>query len=662
MSRRLRIMPLYVVVLWMAAQPVAGQQRHAGSDQNLENTLDTLDLESLLNLKVTTASKFKQDLSDAPGVLAVVSKDELTRFGGSTLREILERVPGLAGTSAHFTDRSLVASRGDQTKINGGHILYLINGRPTREVLEGGVVTDLLESFPVNALERIEVIKGPGSVLYGSNAFSAVVNLITSDSRGNKIRATAAAGPENASAMSADATLQRGDLRILVAGQSHKRSDWRTTYRFPFVDPLFPEASSVSSQDVSLRDRSAGMYLQADYKSLTFMSSFTEWHGPSFVRGTVGENRWRRGFADLGYGFKASDTWNMNFNATYTRTTLSVPSFPFIGRDSNEVVLEWTNTMSPTFRDSLTFGALYSYVSGQENYYGVTPGITISEGRRPGAAAYAQLDHELRDNLKLIGGIQANKVRGSALSLVPRGGAIWNATKRVSVKALYSKAFRAPSINETGLNHPGLEGTSGLKPEKVGTFDLQVSYQGKRFQTGINYFFSKQTDSIVIDTSTARWKYRNLGEATFQGVELQEKYYFKKDLFVSGSVLYQTNWDETGAHNVTPIANFGARAGVSYQSDNGFTASLFDTYQGHLDEVGSTVNPPAGSYHLLSSYLRYDISRYVGGKGLALFLRGDNLTNRQIWMPDWGGNSGDTIPVNRGRALLFGFEISVARE
>src|SRR6185295_16486188 len=115
--------------------------------------LDHLDLESLFNLKVTTASKFLQNLSDAPGVLSIVSKDELRRFGGTTLREVLERVPGLAGTTAYFTDRSLVAARGDQTKINGGHILYLVNGRPTREILEGGIVSDLLESFPINALE-----------------------------------------------------------------------------------------------------------------------------------------------------------------------------------------------------------------------------------------------------------------------------------------------------------------------------------------------------------------------------------------------------------------------------------------------------------------------------------------------------------------------------
>jgi outer membrane receptor for ferrienterochelin and colicins len=629
-----------------------------------EGQLDSLDLESLFNLKVTTASKFPQRLSDAPGVLSVMSRDELRRFGGTTLREVLERVPGLAGTSAYFTDRSLVAARGDQTKINGGHILYLINGRPTREVLEGGVVSDLLESFPVNALERIEIIKGPGSVLYGSNAFSAVVNLITRKEKSSGVTLNASGGKDGAAATSLNGSFNKGGMRLMAAGQFHQRPSWETTYRFPFVDPLFPETSSVASRNVTLADRGSGAYVEAGYKGLTVMSSFTEWHGSSFVRGAVGEHRWRRGFADVGYGVRASSIWNMNFNLTYSRTTLAVPSFPFIGRDSNEIVAEWTNTLSPSPNDQLTFGTLYNHVRGREAYYGITPGITISEGRRSGVAVYGQIDHRLSDHVKIIGGFQANKIESIRLSVVPRGGVIWSPSKRVSVKGLFAKAFRAPSINETGLNHPGLEGTPGLKPEKVGTFDLQLAYQGNRFQAAVSYFVSKQTDSIVVDNKPARWKYRNLGEATFHGVEVEEKYYLSKNFFMSASALYQTNHDGNNSKNVTPLANFGAKTGFSFESASGITASVFDVYQGHIEHTNS-LNPEAGAYHLLNSNVRFDVSKYLKAdvaRSMSIFVKGENLTNRQIWFPDWGGNSGDTIAVNRGRSIYFGFEVSLSRE
>jgi outer membrane receptor for ferrienterochelin and colicin len=175
----------------------------------------SLDLNSLLNMKVVTASKFSEKLSDAPGMISVVTKDELRRFGGITLREILERVAGLSGTTASFTDRSIVAVRGDQTKINGGHILFLINGRPTREILEGGLSGDLLESFPVNILQRIEIIKGPGSVLYGSNAFSGVINLITETAESNRLAVTALGSGGPGVTTSGSVTYKRGAFRLV---------------------------------------------------------------------------------------------------------------------------------------------------------------------------------------------------------------------------------------------------------------------------------------------------------------------------------------------------------------------------------------------------------------------------------------------------------------
>jgi hypothetical protein len=101
------------------------------------------------------------------------------------------------------------------------------------------------------------------------------------------------------------------------------------------------------------------------------MSSFTEWRTAAFVRGTVGENHWQRGFADVGYALNATDQWRMNLNATYTKNLFEVEEFPFIGRDSHETLLEWTNFVNPTARDQVTFGVLHDQIRGQETYYGL---------------------------------------------------------------------------------------------------------------------------------------------------------------------------------------------------------------------------------------------------------------------------------------------------
>jgi outer membrane receptor for ferrienterochelin and colicins len=647
----------------LAAAQVSSQTPPSGGTSDL----GSLDLESLLSTKVITASKFSENLADAPGVISVITQDELRRFGGLTLQEVLERVPGLSLSSSYFTDRSLVAARGDQTKINGGHVLFLINGRPTREVLEGGLISDLLEAFPVNALEKIEVIKGPGSVLYGSNAFSAVVNLITKKAESNGVTLSGFGGEKGAKGSSGQVMVKRGNFSLFGAGQLHQRPNWTTDYLLPtslIGDPLAPPVPLV--QNLTLADRADGAYLGASYKNLAFMSSFTESHAPSFVRGNIATNKWRRGFADLGYSLKATNQWDMSFNATYTRNTFDNFGYPSIGRDSQELVLEWTNSIAFSNWDRLTVGALFNHIEGQETYFGIDPPFQISDGSRPGGAFYAQWDHQLVDTVKLVGGFQFNKIEGTGVNVVPRAGIVWNPTSHVGVKALYSGAFRAPSINETMLNHPGLQGTPGLRPEKVGTLDLSVSYQANRFQGALTYFHSKQTDSIIVDTLPVRWRYLNLGEATIQGFELEGKYYLRKSFFLTGSLSYQVNEDANENYDLTPVPNVGAKGGFSYRSENGLTLSMFDNYQGTLRGFSNTtVNPGTTAYHLLGSHVRYDLSRYLGSRdkgGIALFAHAENLANYQVWLPDWGNNSGDTMPVNRGRTVYFGVEFSLGKE
>jgi outer membrane receptor protein involved in Fe transport len=325
-------------------------------------------------------------------------------------------------------------------------------------------------------------------------------------------------------------------------------------------------------------------------------------------------------------------------------------------------VLEWTNFVNVTPKDRLTFGALYNYVQGHELYLGVTPSVTISDGSRPGEAAYAQLDHRLAANLKVIGGLQANKIGALDVDVVPRAGVIWAPMTRVNIKALYGRAFRAASINETTLNHPQLAGNPNLVPEKVGTFDLGVTYHQDRVEAGVSYFRSKLTDSISVDFSQARWRYQNLGAVTFHGVEFESKYYVRKQFFLMGSVLYQANEDGDGNQNVTIVPNFGFKAGISYVA-NGLTASLFDGYDGALT-YGPTLNPGPAAHHFVNGHLRLDLSRYWhadAAGGLAFFVHGDNLTNQQVWMPDLGGGTGDTIPVDRGRTVYFGVELTLGK-
>jgi outer membrane receptor protein involved in Fe transport len=638
-----------------SAEPASTAAAAAGPSADLAS----MDLEKLMDIKVTTASLFSDRLSQAPSIMSVVTRDELRRFRGLTLNEVLQTVPGLTGSTQYFVDRSMVAARGDQTKTDGGHILFMINGRPTREVMEGGIISDLLESFPVEILDRIEIIKGPGSVLYGSNAFSAVVNLITRKADGTGVTVKGTGGVGAAMDSSANLTLERGHLNAVGAVQLHQLPDWNLTYLVPPSQQNLSFAPAVPPVEaVDLKDRGFGAYLGANWRGLRFMSSFTEWQSTGFIEGTVSGTRLSRDFGNLGYDRKVRPYWDTSLDLTFTRTTFKEPPFPYVTRDSDESLAEWTNLFTLGARDRLSAGGSLNRIEGQEWFTATTPITVDAQGRRLGGAFYAQLDHQLLDRVKLIGGFQTNRIGSIPLHFDPRGGAVWTPKPWASFKALYGQAFRAPSLDENLLNNPGLGGNPNLKPEEVATLDLGLYLEGRKAQFGIDYFHSKFTDNIVNLPGPTRAVYFNQGQLTFNGVEVAGKYYLSRDVFLQGSTLWQTNVDGNGTANVSPVPNLGFKGGVSYAGGHGLTAGLFDVSDGPLTGY-SSVNPLLSWRNNLNGNLRWEPAHvHLFGGGMALVAHGNDLANQAIWLPS-GFSSVDTVPVQQGRTVFAGLEYAL---
>ncbi len=630
------------------AVPCAGQ---ASKD------LRAMSLEEILNMTVSVASRSDEKLSEAPGVITVISKDELDRFGGLTLKDILERVPGLAPTGVYMTDRSMIAARGDQIQASSSHVLLLINGRPVREALEGGIKSEMLETFPSNVIEQIEVIRGPGSVLYGSNAFSAVINVITEKADRNAVSLAALGGPSGQYGGSLEAKLRKGDLSLVATGRYYQKSEWTTHYQF------FDTAGAVVDNLITIPNKGPGAFVDLSYKKLRLMGAFNRWDNAYFHPDsrTLGLAHWRKDFANAGYSFRPTASWDVDVNVTWTRSRFEVSAAPSIKRDSYDLVAEWTNSVKTSARSRLLFGGLYEYINGQETFYGGPSPSAVSDASRHAGGLYAQMDFMLRDGLSLIGGIQANKIGDTDLGTVPRAGLIWRPFSRVHVKALYSQAFRAPGINELSLKHPKLNGNPDLKPERVGTADLNVSYQGERVQVAAGYFTSRQTQIVVQDRSGVQPIYNNIGEATIRGVEAEGKLYLGNGFYLSGSAIHFTAESGTGSKAITPIAQFGAKGGLSYRWEKGLTIGVFDLYQGDLrPEFNTTLNPSPGAYKLTSLHVDADLKGLLKLKApLALIGYVDNLFNEQVWLPAWGLKLGSSMPWIEGRSIYVGLELSL---
>jgi outer membrane receptor protein involved in Fe transport len=143
-------------------------------------TVDSLDLyalsmEQLMSIPITSASKFEQSIKDAPSTISLVTRDQIIKYGWLSANEILYRLPGFSISQDY--ERKTVSSRGNFEGWNNNHMLMLVDGVPMNDNLYGTAYT--WEITPLVFTRSIEVVRGPGSALYGSNATNGVITYNT---------------------------------------------------------------------------------------------------------------------------------------------------------------------------------------------------------------------------------------------------------------------------------------------------------------------------------------------------------------------------------------------------------------------------------------------------------------------------------------------------
>jgi outer membrane receptor for ferrienterochelin and colicin len=144
-----------------------------------------MDIVDLAQVQIEVASRRLESVATAPSVINVVTAKDIEGFGANNLVDILNRVTSVQAIGSHFYSHS-ISMRGQMVGHSNNDILFLINGRPHRTSWNGGTPERLLMAFPIQTIERIEIIRGPGSVLYGTGAFTGVINIITKTAKKQK--------------------------------------------------------------------------------------------------------------------------------------------------------------------------------------------------------------------------------------------------------------------------------------------------------------------------------------------------------------------------------------------------------------------------------------------------------------------------------------------
>jgi iron complex outermembrane receptor protein len=491
--------------------------------------LTELPLEALMNLdvpKVYAASKIEQKVTEAPSSVSIVTADEIKKFGYRTLAEVLQSVPGF--NVSYDRNYAFLGARGISLGDFNSRMLLLVNGHRVNNNLTDGAYVETAFILDIDLVDRVEIIRGPGSVLYGNNAFFGVINVITREGKQvNGVEGSFDYGSYDTYKGRVTIGQQfTNGMRFLVSG---------TYYDSQGVDALFYRAFNTPAQNHGVAE---------DMDADSFGSAF----------------------ASIGYGdFSLEGAWNrrekINPTAQFSLTTFNDPrlrtidersyvtlkyahSFPDIVDVVAQVyfdhyhfdigypqsVIVGTNVVFSTFstekdtgewwgaelqlnkrlwdRHVITFGGEYRDDFLQELRLSGEPTVHRT---RESYGIYLQGDFAIVTNLHFHGGFRYDQYGDFDPSFDPRLALIYNPFEGSTFKAIYGTAFRAPNFSE--LSDPRLQ---NINPETITGYELVYEQQiGPHFRSSVSGFYNVMDDLIVFDSGS----FTNFNADT-KGVEL----------------------------------------------------------------------------------------------------------------------------------------------
>lgn len=626
----------YVGIILSVGGLVMGTNAAAQTDPDIDDLFD-MDLEELT---VSVASKRDEKVFDAPSVISVVTREEIFHYGARNLLDILNRVPSLQFTNANLFRNNAVSVRGQSVQHYSNRILFLINGRPFRDSNSGGFNVPLFMNFPIDSISHLEIIRGPGSVLYGTNAFSSVINIITREGP-EEGRAYASATYGSYDYRSAEAGVSKGgeDWNILLSGKAFDQEGWEGNFTSEFNTP------GSYRQD----DTGYGVLGTARYKGFSINSFFSKVDQKG-ISLTFPANQYdlKRIFIDAGYVQEISGSWEVALNVTFNR-------FDFVPQYAKDVITELTVSGEIFQGLNLIFGGSY------EDQDGVTAGFDADYDRQT-YSAYFQMDYKARDWLKLVVGGQYNAPSDTQNDFSPRVALVANFDGNWGTKLMYGEAFRTAYAVETFINIPGIiVGDPAIRPEKIATTEVQFFYHSQRFEGALTFYHSKVTDIIVrIPALSGGSTYSNEGKVIFKGIEFEGKASLGGGWSLQGSALLQENKDDQGEKDTSFSPNITIKAGVSYSSDRGYSIGIFEGFYGtptpisQVNPAVNEVNPAASSYHLLTANMNFDLNKLLDLNDkipLMLSVYGDNLFNEDIYYPEYNRKNINSFPSYAGRTV-----------
>lgn len=545
------------------------------SPGDYESPLDTLlsmSLEELVEMEVTVATGTPKPLKQAPAVATVITAEDIERTGATTLDEALETVPGLHVSRSEYYFSSLWSIRGIHTSVNS-EVLFLINGVPFKNIQNGN--RPFMFLLPVSMISRIEIIRGPGSAIYGTDAFSGVINVITKkaeDIDGTEVGFRAGSFDTYDGWASHGGSYGGWDVALNIEGRKIEGDDDQIIER----DRLGTGYPSLTPAPIDTRHELLDGHLNLHQENWNLN-----------MHGSVYESA-------LGAGGAQAITYGNNIDASYFLGDLTYHTDTLIqdwdlsiqlsgSYQDGDIVLEYYpahflnmigNPIVTTKEAGLETAGIYK---GLENHK-----IRMAAGTRywdMNAAQYKnftfissppfvrigpmrhvtdpdelfireedrtlwyvslQNEWEITEDWELTAGIRHDDYSDFGSTTNPRLALAWKTTGQLTSKLLYGRAFLAPNFGQLyNTNNPVATGNPDLGPEKIESFELAFDYQPlSNLRLALN-LFRYTIDDIIEYTGALPQTAQNIDEQDGQGFELEFDWRLGKDFRLYSNFAYQ---------------------------------------------------------------------------------------------------------------------------
>ena len=434
---------LALLILAASPAPASAAQSQTVSTAALKN----LSVEDLMDVEVTSVSRRPEKLSETASAIQVITQEDIRRSGATSLAEALRLAPNLQVAQKSSHDWG-ISARGFNTELSN-KLLVLIDGRTVYTPLYSGVIWDA-QDYPLEDIDRIEVISGPGGTLWGANAVNGVINITTRHARETQGLSVEAGGGT--------------ELQDFAGARYGGALGSNVSYRV--YGKYFDRDDSVLGNGTDASDAwhmiQGGFRIDADpsaQNTLTLQGDLYD----SDEHLVTGENSSLSGGNVLGrWSHTYSDESDMSLQAYYDHTHLSLPKasngFAPAGifEDALDTYdLDFQHHFRLSTRHQVVWGLGYRFT---HDVVGDAPTL---------AFVPARLDHNLfsgfvedkillRENLFLTLGTKLEHNDYTGLEYEPSGRLQWNFSTQQVLWAAVSRAVRTPSRIDHDLREPTL--------------------------------------------------------------------------------------------------------------------------------------------------------------------------------------------------------------